>query len=210
MGDGRMMVRLILILGLFLMQRGVGQTSVERAPWSTKQVIDFQLSLRESLMVQDVHKLLFLANFGVEHLLTDTSAVRSYLLNELESMDTTDRKEELVERISIRDDIVRINLRPFKALNLDPEILVKAMIQSAAETRPDTTMFYRQCNEFRDLVRYGFLPFPPDEVDVWHQQIGAGDLKPVHHSGPYMRAHAPAYRVVQRRIFEDLMMRGNE
>ncbi|MFN0157004.1 MAG: hypothetical protein ACKVRP_02905 [Bacteroidota bacterium] len=174
-------------------------------PWSTKQVIDFHLSIKESVMVQDVYKLLYQANFGVEHLLTDTAGVRSYLLNELESMDTINRKEELVERISIRNDIVRINLRSFKALNLDPEMLVQAMFLSAAETKPDTAMFYRQWNEFHDLARYGFLRFPLDEVETWHKRVEAGDLRAVHHSESYERTNAPAYRVVHRRVWREFM-----
>ncbi len=200
-----LMLPIVLVLGILVAQPALGQSVGDPTPWSTKQIVEYHLSIKESVKVEDVHKLFFQANFGVEHLLTDTAGVRSYLLNELASIDTISHGEELVERISIRNDIVRINLRSFKALNLDPEMLVQAMFLSAAETKPDTMVFYRQWNEFHDLARDGFLRFPLDEVETWHKRVEAGDLRAVHHSEPYKKANSPAYRVVRRHVWEELM-----
>ncbi|MBX2989531.1 MAG: hypothetical protein KF749_00025 [Bacteroidetes bacterium] len=177
--------------------------STER-PWSVKQLVEHHLSTKKNVAVRDVYKMLYHAHFGVEHLLTDTAGIRSYLLRELGSMSATPENEPLAERISTTNTMVRINLRPFTARNLDPELLVKAMFASAAETTPDTFQFRREWNMYVDLVRYGFLDFPMNEVHEVSRLIEEKGIVPVHHSEAYREANHPAYRVVQRRVFERL------
>lgn len=170
--------------------------------WGVLQLVEYHQQIRPRLQVQDVYKLLYQANFGVEHFLTDTAGVRKYLFDELATMDTTNQDEQLIERISPTDEIVRINLRPFKQLRLDPEKLVQAMFLSASETKPDTEGLYHDWNEFISLVRYGFLNFPMKDVDEWDARVSAGNLQPTHHSQQYMDTYKPAYRVVKRTVFE--------
>jgi hypothetical protein len=176
----------------------------EHNPWSVKQLVEFHLSIKENLGVQDIYKMLYQANFGVEHLLDDSTEVRSYLLRELASMEST-TTDQLIERISVHDDVVRINLRPFKKQNLDPDMLVRAMYVSAAGTQVDTFQFVRQWNIFTDLVRYGLLFFPMDEVQKLSSKIEGGEITPLHHSNEYAKANRPAYRVVKRSVFEKLL-----
>lgn len=177
---------------------------------STKELVEFHQHLRPEMGVQDVLKLLYQANFGVEHLLTDTAGVRAYLEKELSSLEPFSGGELLVEPVSVRSDLVRVNLRPFKNLNLDPDLLVQMMFESAGETKPETLMFYRQWNEFFDLVRYGFLKFPVEDAERWHEILTDGPPRPVHHSERYKELYKPAYRVVQKTVFDRMMKRGNE
>lgn len=170
--------------------------------WSVLQLVEYHQQLRPQVQVRDIYKLVYQANFGVEHLLTDTAGVRKYLSDELATMDTTNHGEQLIERISLSDDIVRINLRPFKQLQLDQEKLVHAMFLSASETKPDTEGLYHDWNEFVSLVRYGFLDFPMKDVEEWDARVSAGNLQPAHHSQKYGELYKPAYRVVKRTVFE--------
>ncbi len=177
--------------------------SQERAiePWSVMHLVTFHQSLKDSLQVQDVYKLLYQANFGPEHLVTDSSAAVRYLLEELSSMDTAGRRgEELIERISSTGEMVRINLRPWSRLSLSPDLLVHCMMESLRRTVPDTLMFYRQWNEFSGLVRYGLLDFPLEDLRVWDERVQRGDITAVHHSTAYGRANAPAYRVARDEV----------
>lgn len=193
-----------LTLALLLLQFVSSLPDPDAPWWSTKQLVEYHQRTKVSVHVQDVYKLLYQANFGVEHFLTDTAHVREYLLNELGSLETDAvvSDEPLVERISSRGDIVRVNLRPFKKLNRDPETLVEWMFRSAAVHSPDSLMFRRQWNEFHDLVRYGLLEFPMEEVSEWNRRITAGDIRPVHHSPEYAAANRPAYRVIHRSVIE--------
>ena len=178
------------------------QTNLEPPTWSVKELIEFQQQHHPRLGAQDVYKLFFEAAFGVGHVLADSSAAVSELLDELASVDSTSSGELLLEPISFYQDVVRVNLRPFKALNLNPSLLVKVMFQSARETLPDTLLFTRLWNEFSSLVRYGMLRFPADEVRVWNAKVEAGSIEAVHHSPEYTAADRPAYRVVKRDLFE--------
>jgi hypothetical protein len=198
-----------LLLGSLAFQlNGTRGGSAER--WSVERLVEYHQQHYRYLGTQDIYKMLYQANFGVEHLLSDSGHVLSYLLGELGSLDTTDRGEPLLERISTDDSVVRVNLRPFKALNLKPDLLVHAMILSARKTMPDTLHLLKEWNDFVALVRYGIVHFPPREVDEWDNRVAVGPLTAVHHSLDYVRANAPAYRVVRREVFERLFpLRGD-
>lgn len=182
----------------------------DAVPWSIKQLVEYHQGIHKDLEVQDVYKMFYQAAFGVEHLLSDSAGVTTYLLSELSSVDSVQTNEPLLERISITPAPVRVNLRPFNALNLDPAVLVKVMFQSARETMPDTLMFYRMWNEFSALVRYGLLRFPVDTIRVWDTMLEAGVPGPMHHSAGYTAANHPAYRVVRRSLFESAFGRKPE
>jgi hypothetical protein len=177
------------------------QTPEASDHWSVLELVEYHQHLRPQLQVQDVYKLLYQANFGVAHILTDTAEVRKYLLDELASIDTTIHGEQLIERISPTDEIVRVNLRPFKRSQLDPEKLVAAMFLSASRTKPDTEGFYHDWNEFSGLVRYGLLEFPIKDLEEWNARVSSGNLEPAHHSKQYTEFYKPAYRVVMRAVF---------
>ena len=196
-----MVLPILPMLVSMLLQAGT-PGAVESEPWSVKQLVEYHRSIRQSLQVQDVYKLLYQANFGIEHMLSNRAAVLTFLQDELAPLDTLDINEPLLERISSTDEIVRVNLRPFKALNLDPSVLVELMIQSAEVTRPDTLMFYQQWSNFSGLVRYGLLDFPADILGEFDQRIAEGKFDPVRHSEEYETLNKPAYRVVRRDLFK--------
>lgn len=192
-------ILLVFILPSFAAAQHVPEP--EPSSWSVLKLVQFHLSIKQNLAVQDVYKMLYQANFGVEHLLSDTANVRSYLLKEMATMDTTVEGETLVERISTDGEVVRINLRPFRKENRDPELLLRVMFASAAARKPDTLLFLRQWREFRDLVRYGLLNFPISEVERLSAAVEAGEIAPMHHSAEYKVANRPAYRVVVWKVF---------
>jgi len=197
---GRYCVRIFLVV--FVALQTYAQTPAVSDHWSVMQLVEYHQQLRPELQVQDVYKMLYEGNFGIQHFLTDTAQVRHDLLSELATMDTTDRGEQLIERISTRDEIVRINLRPFRELKLDPNKLIGVMFSSALETKPDTEGFYHDWIEFTALVRYGFLRFPMKDGEDWDARVTAGNLQPAHHSQQYVELYKPAYRVVKRAVFE--------
>lgn len=192
----------VLLVSVVFVQSASAQSEFEER-WGVKRLVEFHQARHPNLHVQDVYKLLYQSCFGVEHILSDSSEVAAYLTKELASVDSALSGEPLLERISSENDFVRVNLRPFKALNLDPVLLVKTMFQSARETIPDTLMFYRLWNEFSALVRYGLLNFPVADLKVWDEKVGGGTIQPVHHSAEYAAANRPAYRVVKRTVFDD-------
>lgn len=203
-----MHVRVLFFILSLAFQEGGAQTDSPPGQmsesWGMKQLLEHHLNARPEMQARDVYKLFFQAAFGVEHLLTDTAGVQAYLLEELRGLDAPVPGDQLLERISMDGEMVRVNLRPFKALNLPPGLLVQAMFRSATETRPDTLLFYRLWNEYSSLLRYGVIGTAPDDVQDWDRRVRAGELFPAHHSGPYGKAYRPAYRVVRRAVVESI------
>ena len=203
-----MSVAVLLLLSLVPQNTGaqpVPPVDHAKEPWGMKRVLERHLAARREMRARDVYKLFYQAAFGVEHLLTDTAGVRAYLLEELSGLDTLTVGEDLLERISMDGEMVRVNLRPFKALNLPPDLLVQAMFRSAAETRPDTLLFYRWWHEYTSLLWSGLIGPIPADLQEWDRRVQEGDLSPVHHSEPYMKAYRPAYRVVRRAVIESIL-----
>lgn len=199
-----MMIFRTIAFSLFVVSTLQAQT--ESLPyWSVKRLVEHHLDRYPEMGVEDVYKMLYQANFGVEHLLADTAAVRTFLLAELAELNETIANEALVERISCDGLIVRVNLRPFKQAGMDAELLVRAMFATAATTRPDTLMFRRQWNEFEGLVRYGFLRFNVPDVEAFSGRIASNIIVPIHHSQAYERAYHPAYRIVRRDVLDRIL-----
>ena len=179
----------------------------EPGRWSVVRLVAEQQSVRKEMAVQDVYKLLYQATFGVEHILEDTTAVRLFLEDELAGVESTATGEDLVERISTDDAMVRINLRPFKRLNLPPALIVECMFLSSTAMRPDTGAFLRQWEDFVEAVHAGLLLFPAGDLGAWDARVRGGEIRAVHHSVAYAKANRPAYRVALRRIAEAVFSR---
>jgi hypothetical protein len=168
--------------------------------WSVLSLLRYQAGMRTSILARDVYKLLYQASMGAEHLLTDTAGVRAYLAEELSGIDSGFATEPLLERISPDGEMVRVNLRPFRALNLPAESLVQAMFTSAAETVADTALLYRWWDDYSSLVGHGVISPAPEDMVEWDGRVRRGQIGPFHHSEAYEMANRPAYRVVRRDV----------
>jgi hypothetical protein len=191
-----------------LMLQDPGNLETFRERWSVKQLVEAHQRQRPGLQAQDIYKMLYQACFGVGHLLSDSMEVQRYLVDEISSLDSSISSEPLIERISTSGDMVRLNLRPFKELNLDPGSVVQLMFRSAEQTPQDTLRFFREWNEFSALVRFDVLRFPQGDVELWDSRIAQGILMPVHHSEQYSREYKPAYRVVRFALVDSLLRIG--
>jgi hypothetical protein len=99
-------------------------------PISFHKIIVAQLQRYPAMQIEDLYKLVFQAAMGNEHLMADSAMVHNYLIKELESIQAS-TDEPLWEEISPDGQVVRLNLRPFKARQGDHRVLFQAMTQSA-------------------------------------------------------------------------------
>jgi len=146
---------------------------------------------------QDLYKLAFQGALGNEHLMSDTAMARRYLLEELESVQpSTD--EPLFEEINHEGNLVRVNLRPFKAAGLDPESLVTAMVRTGSTFSPSEQRLESYLGEVRRLSLEERIPVTLGELLPYLEQQRVAGFPPVHHSPEYTQHYHPAYRVVLR------------
>ena len=163
---------------------------------STARLMEYHLLRYPHLRVQDAYKMLYQGEFGIGHLLGDGRGARQYLMEEIATMDTADRGEELLEPVSPDGHMVRVNLRPFRRLGLSSEVLLGAMLATVAETKGDTSRFVSVWEQFVVIARSG--PFSPEDLRVWDERVRRRDLPVAHHSPEYVREYLPAYRVCLR------------
>lgn len=152
------------------------------------------------LLVQDVYKLLYQSVLGVGHLLEHPQAGKKSLEKELNTIEAS-TTDSLIETISTNDEIVRINLRHFKALKLSTEILYKVMILSAKATTGSQPDLERVWSEFKHLVKEGKLNYNKSELKKFDAWIVKNNYPRVHHSEIYRATNRPAYRVIRLSIF---------
>jgi hypothetical protein len=169
----------------------------------TDRLIAYHVQHYPKLEVQDVYKLLYQGEFGIGHLLGDGSHARDYLREEIAGLDTVSIVEDLLEPVSSDGGMVRVNLRPFKKLQHAQELLVQAMLETAARTHGDTARFLDTWRTFVEFATHS--TFNQQEVRAWDARIRGGDLRVTHHSDVYESAYHPAYRVCRRTIIEALL-----
>ena len=166
-------------------------------------LVDSQMALYPEMSVEDWYKLLHQSTMGNRHLgVVDDSLIYNYMLDELSDVGEADT-EPLIEYISIDSSVIRMNLRPFKAIGGDPDDLFSAM-KSTWDTvvpAPATLEVYWQ--DLAQVAGSGQLNITPDEVNAFFKQKRAEGFPAVHHSDTYSKRYKPAYRVVLRSTLSD-------
>ncbi len=168
---------------------------------SVRRVMQLHLGQRPLMEVQDAYKLLYQSIMGLGHMLTDTGRARSYLFEELAAISADSIHDSLIEDIALNNDMVRINLRPFKAQGLNVEKLFAAMLDTEKLNTAAITDFIPVWSAFEQLVESKELTFPPEQTREFSSRVQKANFPVIHHSDSYMQLYQPAYRVMNHRVF---------
>jgi len=164
------------------------------------QLIKFHQANKRNVSIQDVYKLLYQSTFGVAHILNNIANARKYLHEEIFQL-TASREEPLLESISTNGEMIRINLRPFKAQLRNIDVLFEVMQISAEQTFGTLDEFLKKWDCFKNAVTDFRLNFNIDELKLFDKKITAEFYPALHHSEKYRSANKPAYRVVKKSVF---------
>ena len=161
------------------------------------ELIRYHQKLRPGFEIQDAYKLLYQGNLGIEHIMGDTVAAKEYLEYELSSISPNQFPDEpLIENISTDTSIVRINLRPFRRLDMNSEKLWRVMVESAQRYPKVDEKFIYNWKLCLKLCEEGKLNFDVEKVRLFEDQMKANNYRSAHHSNQYTDTYKPAYRVV--------------
>jgi hypothetical protein len=149
----------------------------------------------------DIYKLLYQGVYGVGHLIKSEKEAMGYLTEEMNTMAPLSG-EALTESCRPDGAMIRVNLRPFKAAGLDPGLLLRAMLETAGNTKGTADEFSALWNEVGNLLEDGGLPFDIDEFNAMTDDLQEQGWPAVHHSDEYSKAYKPAYRVVTAESFK--------
>ena len=149
--------------------------------------------------MDDLYKLCHQAALGSEHALKNLQAARSWLnqeLDEIASAPSGSFDEPLVEVISPRNQIVRVNLRPFLRAGGDPDNLFQAFVNTASRQWGNTALLQRYWKSIIELAGQGEIPFQPGHLSEYIVKMAACGFPATHHSQTYRQAYRPSYRVI--------------
>ncbi len=150
-----------------------------------------------AMQPQDALKMCYQAAFGAEHLLSDPSAARRYLLAELSACGEN-AAEPLSEPLS--EDTVRVNLRAWNALHLPQEWLFSLFSRSCRPRAQGDTRFSQYLSIVDTLCAAEKLPFSAAQWQAEKNACLSDGIHAVHHSARYRAAEQPAYRIISARL----------
>ncbi len=166
-------------------------------PTAFQSLVDTQYHTYPEMQLQDWYKLFHQAAMGNRHLGVADSLIFNYMIEELNSIEA-DENESLLEYISPDSSVVRLNLRPYKALGGAPEPLFAVMKGTWEHMMEDPDQLAHWGEALADYATQASPGFTTDEIsDFFNTQQAAG-FPAMHHSDVYMAVYAPAYRVLER------------
>ena len=159
-----------------------------------QKAVDEQLQRYPAMQIQDLYKLVYQATMGNEHLMTDSAAAHGYLIHELESIQAS-AAAPLLEEISPDGEVVRLNLRPFKARHGDHRVLFQAMLQTARTFQKSPEQLERHLRELEKTA-----PFDAVKMQAYFREMREQNYPATHHSAAYEEKYKPAYRVLLKKF----------
>src|SRR5207247_3676866 len=109
--------------------------------------------------IEDAYKWLFHATLGGEHAITIEDGPRKWLDDEWQTLGSPRKTEPLLTSLRPDGKIVRLNLRPYKALGGEKDLLLKAFIMSAKEFKPNKTIFEKTWQMLGAKLKHGRIGF---------------------------------------------------
>lgn len=183
-----------VVLGAGLL---VGAQDAQTSEWSWADAVRAQLARYPLMQAEDLYKLAHQATFGPSHLISDVGSARAYLQQELAGA-AASASEPLLEELAGDPELVRVNLRPFKAAGSDPEVLLAALVATANAVRGEPgAMAGRLRAAGRVLEEMGRAE-EARRLEALAREMAGKGYPAGHHSRTYTDAYRPAYRVVLR------------
>lgn len=152
------------------------------------------------MRIEDAYKWLYQATRGGEHAVVGEAGPRAWLLREWATLSAPGRSEPEVEVLG--GQVARVNLRPYRARGGDPEMLLAVFVASAERFERSPAGFATAWRALGErLERRGIGKIRHSDWRQLDDQARVGGYPAIHHSEPYRRAYAPAYRVVLRAMW---------
>lgn len=159
---------------------------------TTRQFLLDQCARYPALQLQDLLKALHQSVFGCGHFITDETAARTLLEQELKSPGPATEVELL------DGDFCRIPLGYLKKHGLSPETLFRLFALSAEEAVGSADLLREKLTVLQELTDEGLLPFSPEETHVAISAWEQAGFPACHHSPEIRSAYHPTYRVIRK------------
>ncbi len=160
-------------------------------------LIQYHQQAKKNFAIEDAYKLIYQSVFGGGHILANPYKAWKELKNEFAVAELLN-DEPLFEDISIIQELIRINLRPYKKSGGSPEALFELILVSAREHQGSKTNFCKLWYLFIRLVEKEVLSFDKQKLIIFDKKLNTINYPPVHHSTAYREANMPSYRIIKK------------
>jgi hypothetical protein len=176
---------------------------------AVRESVNRQLKEHPKSTLKDLYKSFFQDRFGPGHIITDISAAKNYLIQELDTSSII--SGEMIEPTGWQHNFYRVSLSVVKNSLIPHEILLDAFIRSANEVEPVTVEEWREeWTQIETVIRAMNLTLPDYETDRRDidGRLQKGNFVG-HHSEAYNKAYNPHYRIISKKIFEEEILLFN-
>src|SRR3954463_11139203 len=136
----------------------------------------------KAVRIEDTYKWLYQATRGGEHAVPDRAGAKEWLDGEWSSLGPADKHESLIDPLCPGGEIVRINLRKFKASGGTENDILDAFFASAAEYRSTVNEFTAAWYELgKRLQKRGFGQVTSAAWEKLDAEMKAKNYPAVHH-----------------------------
>lgn len=155
------------------------------------------------MSVQDIYKLIYQATMGPGHLIPDKGSAFEWLRHEFEQIDIL-FSQPLLEEIDPLDQLVRLNLSPFKKQNGDPQKLFDVFYQTSFTFKTVPQNMKQYCDEIISMSSKHGITYGSHDLKSFFQVKESQNFPAVHHSATYRNIYHPAYRLIAKKLLHEL------
>jgi hypothetical protein len=149
--------------------------------------------------LEDAYKWLFQAVLGGEHAVGSAEGVRRWMEEEWAGLEGSLTGESLAQDLRPDGSLLRLNLRPFRALGGSPDTVLAAFLRSAAGFQGRRKDFVQVWEGLRrSLETHHLSGLTTEGWDQLDRHVRQAGFPALHHSPAYEAAYRPAYRIVLR------------
>lgn len=153
------------------------------------------------MRIEDAYKWLYHATLGGEHAVTSMEQTRRWMDREWAGLGSPSAEEPLAVSLTPDGTLIRVNLRPYKAMGGDPEMMTAMFFLSGQSYRGDKREFVEVWRELgRSLRRRNFGRMSYRDWTRLDRQARPS-YPAIDHSVSFARAKIPAYRVLRREVW---------
>jgi len=163
------------------------------------------LALYPAAHLQDLYKAFFQAEFGPEHIISDTLSAGKYLDRELQIPDSS---KVYCEPLGTDSSYFRVHLSAVQRGLLTRDELFDAFVRGSRKIEPQDIVEWKdKWDEIVLTIESMNLSLPDFESDKMaiDSLLNSGNYA-FHHSQAFRDNYAPHYRIVRKDIFYDVLM----
>ena len=195
---------LIILLLLFCTK------TVDCCPLSVdkiKEAVERQLRDYPKSTLQDLYKSFFQDRFGPGHLVNDTANAGKYLRHELNNADLF--HEKYYEPTGYDTNYYRVNLSVLKENKLTYHKFFDAFLKSVKNVNLEDISEWKDEWSFIESVIISMnlnIKTLDEDLEMIHSILNKGEYA-VHHSDIYNAEYHPHYRIIEKEIFEEEILK---